>query len=326
MTDNSTRTALVTGGNSGLGFEAAAQLAEIGYGKVTITTRNSEKATAAHQQLVDRTGRDIFETSVLDNALPETIESAVAELTARDDKIDVLLLNAGLAPTPKAVYTPDGIEATVASTLVGHHLLTGRLLDANLLSSRARIVIAGSEAARGDVPMMNPLDVPDFAADHFGGDLEAAIGAQIRMQPPAKYKSGDVYATAKMFVAWWAADLARRLPEGMTVNAVSPGSAPDTNAIRNAPFYMRRIMIPLFKAMPARMGMAGTVAEAAHRYVEAADFGDGTSGKFFASKPKKMTGELTEVELNHINDRDSQEALWNVLVDITHSDAHTTAM
>ncbi len=324
MSDNTSRSALVTGANSGLGFEAAAQLAESGYRKVTITVRTAEKAAIARDALIDRTGKDVFETLVLDNARRETVEAATAEMIKRDDPIDVLLLNAGLAPTGKVSRTPDGIEATVASTLTGHHLLTMRLLESGLLGSAARIVIAGSEAARGDVPMMNPLDVPGFAAEHFDGNLEAAIEAQIRMEAPARYKSGDVYATAKMFVAWWAAELARKLPEGMTVTAVSPGSAPDTNAVRNAPLYMRRVMIPLFKAMPARMGMAGTVADAANRYVQAADFDTDRSGKFFASPPKKMVGELVEVNLAHIDDRNGQKALWTVVEKVSSGASYPT--
>jgi len=145
------------------------------------------------------------------------------------------------------------------------------------------------------------------------------------MEAPAKYQPSDVYATAKMFVVWWAAELAQSLPEGMTVNVVSPGSTPDTNAVRNAPLYMRRIMIPLFKAMPARMAMAGTVAEAANRYVRAADFDASVTGRFFASPPKKMVGDLVEVDLPRIQDVAAQEALWNVLVDLTHGASQSSS-
>ena len=168
--------------------------------------------------------------------------AAAATLASRAGKIDFLLLNAGIAPTKEVTKTDDGVEATVAATLIGHHLLTMRLLEEDLLASDARIVIAGSEAARGDVPTFNPIDVDEFAAANFDGDLEAAIEAQIRMDPPAKYHPGNTYATVKVFAAWWAAELARKLPEGMAVNAVSPGSTPDTNAIRNAPFFMRRVL------------------------------------------------------------------------------------
>ncbi len=309
MSDSGDRAALVTGANSGLGFEASAQLAESGFGRVIITARTEPKAETARQELLARTGRDVFETLLLDNDDLATVEAAASELNERGDKIDVLLLNAGAAPPKSLIMTSDGLEGTVASTLVGHHVLVMRLLEHDLLSTKARIVIAGSEAARGDVPTFNPLDVDAFAEEHFNGDLEAAIEAQFSMKPPAKYKPSDTYATTKLFAAWWAAELARVLPEGMTVNAVSPGSTPDTNAVRNAPLYMRKLMVPLFKLVP---GMSHSVADGAGRYLKAVSFGDDVTGKFFASPPKKMTGSLVEIELDHIDNTSGRQALWNV--------------
>lgn len=311
MSDHTQQTALVTGANSGLGFEASAQLAEVGYGRVIATARTDDKGSDTRTRLEQRTGKTIFETLVLDNDRLDSVEAAVAELVRRDEKIDVLVLNAGMAPPNELLRSHDGVEATVSSTLIGHHLLTMRLLEHGLLTGSARIVIAGSEAARGDVPTFRPLDVPAFAAKSFDGDMEAAIEAQMYMRDPAVYKSSDSYATAKMFAAWWAAQLAIRLPEGMTVNAVSPGSTPDTNAINNAPFYMRYLMVPLLKVLP---GMSHSVRDGAGRYIEATGYGDDVTGKFFASPPKKMTGPLTEVELDHVNDATAQEALWNATV------------
>jgi len=309
MTEANQLTALVTGANSGLGFEASAQLAEQGYQRVILSARTAEKAATARDQLSARTGEDVFETLVLDSDDLATVESAANELAERGGKIDLLLLNAGMAPTVDVVRTSQGIEGTVASTLVGHHLLTARLLAEDLLSERARIIIAGSEAARGDVPTFHPLDVGAFAAEHFDGDLEAAIEAQVLMEPPAKYKPSDVYATAKTFVVWWAAELARSLPEGMTVNAVSPGSTPYTNADRNAPFYMRYLMIPILKLVP---GMSHSLEDGAGRYLEAAAYGGDVSGKFFASAPKKMTGPLVEIHNDHLDNPAAQQALMSV--------------
>ena len=156
--------------------------------------------------------------------------------------------------------------------------------------------------------------MPAFAAEHFSGDLEAAVDSHARMAAPVRHKTGNTYANVKMFNAWWAAALARRLPAGMAVNAVSPGSAPDTNAARHQGFMMRKVLLPMMKAMPKRMAMAGSVETAAGRYLQAADFADDVSGQFFASPPKKMIGDLTKVDLPHINDEASQEAAWNVVV------------
>jgi NAD(P)-dependent dehydrogenase (short-subunit alcohol dehydrogenase family) len=309
MTDNTTRTALVTGANSGLGFEAAAQLAETGFGKVIVTARTVEKTGAARRELEARTGREIFDELTLDNDDLATAEAAAATLAERGEKLDLLLLNAGIVPPKEATITADGIEATVAATLVGHHVLTVRLLERDLLGDHARIVIAGSEATRGDVPTFNPVDMGRFASEHFGGNLEGAIEAQMRMRPPAKYKTGSVYATAKLFVAWWAAHLAPMLPAGTTVNVVSPGSTPETNAARNAPFYMRKIMLPLMKLLP---GKSHTVSDGAARYLEVADYGDEINGEFFASAPKQLTGPLVMVDMPRFEDRAAQEALWTV--------------
>jgi hypothetical protein len=55
-------------------------------------------------------------------------------------------------------------------------------LAQDLLAPDARIVIAGSEAARGDVPTFTPVDLPSYTAKHFAGDLEAAATSLIRQE------------------------------------------------------------------------------------------------------------------------------------------------
>jgi len=313
MSNHAHHTGLVTGASSGLGFETSAKLADDGYGRVIVTARTDAKAVDTQRRLEERTGMTIFETLVLDNDRLASVEAAATELANRGGQIDTLILNAGMAPRPSIVRSEDGLEATVSSSLVGHHLLTMRLLEKGLVADSARIVIAGSEAARGDVPTFHPLDLQSFADESFDGDLEAAIEAQMYMTEPAIYKAGDVYATAKMFVAWWTAQLGNRLPGGMTVNTVSPGSTPSTNAINNAPFYMRYFMVPMFKLIP---GMSHSVADGASRYIEATNYADDVTGKFFASPPKKMIGHLTHVDLDHTNYVAGQEALWNTTVKV----------
>ena len=63
---NSTKTALVTGATSGLGFEAAVHLAGDGYGRVIVTGRSIARATTAAQAMAERTGSDVFEPLALD--------------------------------------------------------------------------------------------------------------------------------------------------------------------------------------------------------------------------------------------------------------------
>lgn len=315
MTDNTTpqRHALVTGATSGLGFEAAAQLSDAGYDTVTITGRSQKRADEAKAALTQRTGRDVFEALAVDLNEPASVSAAATELASRGESIDFLLLNAGMVAGPDLVRTGEGIEITAASSLVGHHQLTMHLLAGEMLGEHASIVIAGSEAARGDVMGFKPVDLPDFAADNHDGDLEAAAEALMRYDVPTKFNASTAYSNAKLFVAYWAAELARRLPDGMSVNAVSPGSAPDTDAGRNATFPLT-MLVKVFKLVP---GMSAPVPVAASRYIEVSEYPDEISGEFYASAPKKMTGDLHRTDLPHVNDRASQEAAWSAIVAVS---------
>lgn len=74
------KSALVTGANSGLGFEAAAQLAEAGYSRVILACRTLEKAEAAKQALAARVGGDPFDTLAVDISSIESANTASDEL------------------------------------------------------------------------------------------------------------------------------------------------------------------------------------------------------------------------------------------------------
>ena len=206
--------------------------------------------------------------------------------------------------------------------LRGHHQLTVGLLHANLLSPNARIVIAGAEPARGDVPLFSFTDVAAFAAKHHQGDRSAAVEALLRNGPNVKYVPNRTYADAKLIIAWWAAALARRLPPGMAVYAVAPGSAPDTKVVRNAGPALKWLMIPLVKVIP---GMSQTPETAARRYIRASTFGTDVSGQFFASAPKKLTGPIEAMRHPHLHDRPNQEAAWHAVVKVSRVDFSSAA-
>ena len=91
-----------------------------------------------------------------------------------------------MVPGKKRVLTAADVEASQAP-LIGHHQLTVGLLNANLLSPNARIVIAGAEPARGGVPMFSYTDMPAFAAKYHQGDRTAAVEALLRNGPNVRY-------------------------------------------------------------------------------------------------------------------------------------------
>jgi NAD(P)-dependent dehydrogenase (short-subunit alcohol dehydrogenase family) len=308
--------ALVTGATSGLGHAAARLLAAEGYREIVVTGRSLARIKETVTELVSGTNKPLFTPLQLDLDAPFSVQSALAQLVERGQQIDFLLLNAGMVPGKSRVITATGVEAAQAP-LIAHHELTIGLLRANLLSPNARIVIAGAEPARGGVPMFTHTDVPAFAAKHFDGDRTAAIEALIRNGPNVKYVPNNAYADAKLIIAWWTAALARRLPPGMAVYAVSPGAASDTKVARNVGPLMKWLMIPLTKIIP---GMNQTPETAARRYLQASEFGTDVSGQFFASAQGKFTGPIEVQRQPHLHDRASQEAAWQAVVMVSGMD------
>jgi NAD(P)-dependent dehydrogenase (short-subunit alcohol dehydrogenase family) len=305
--------ALVTGATSGLGHAAARLLAGEGWHEIIVTGRSLAGAQQAAAQLAAENNPQVFTPLELDLDTPSSVQSAVADLVKRGQPIDFLLLNAGMVPGKKRVITAAGIEEAQAP-LIGHHQLTIGLLRANLLSPSARIVIAGAEPARGGVPMFSYTDVPAFAAKYFREDRTAAIEALIRNGPNVKYVPNNTYADAKLIIAWWVAALARRLPSGMAVYAVSPGGATATKVVRNAGPALKYLFIPIVNLIP---GMNQTPETAARRYLQASEFGTDVSGQFFASAQGKFSGPIEVQRQPHLYDRASQEAAWQAVVKVS---------
>jgi NAD(P)-dependent dehydrogenase (short-subunit alcohol dehydrogenase family) len=313
--------ALITGATSGVGYAAAAILAREGWREIIVTGRSFADARLAAAKLAAETKTQIFTPLELELDTRSSVQSVLAQLLARGRKIDLLLLNAGIMGRKERVLTSAGIEVSQAP-LIGHHELTVGLLRANLLSPDARIVIAGSEAARGDVPLFSFTDLPAFAATHFNGDRAAAVEALLHSGPNVNYQPNRAFADAKLIIAWWAAALARRLPKSMAVYAVSPGAAPATNAVRNAGRLTKWVLIPLTKHIP---GMSHTPEVAARRYLQASEFGTDVSGQFFASPPKKFTGPIQAMRHPHFHDRASQDAAWQAVVNVSGVDLSSPA-
>jgi NAD(P)-dependent dehydrogenase (short-subunit alcohol dehydrogenase family) len=238
------KTALITGATSGVGYATARILAGEGWREIIITGRSLADAQEAAAKLAAETKLQVFTPLELELDTPSSVQSILAELGKRGRSIDFLLLNAGIMGRKELKLTAAGIEMSEAP-LIGHHQLTVGLLRAKLLSPNARIVIASSEAARGDVPLFSYTDVPALAATQFHGDRTAAVEALLHSGPNVKYQPNRAFADAKLIVAWWAAALARRLPSGMAVYAVSPGSAPTTKAVRIAGQLTKWVLIPV---------------------------------------------------------------------------------
>lgn len=316
------KSALVTGANSGLGFEAAAQLAEAGYSRVILACRTLEKAEAAKEALAARVGADPFDTLAVDVSSIESANRASDELIAQGEPIDALLLNAGIVSGEEMQKSADGLELSFASSNIGHHVLTLRLLDAGLLPQGVRIVISGSEAARNDLPAMMGMQLYDFATGdpvEYGDNLHDAMISFARGDKPALFSGTRYYSTTKTFTSWWSAAMARRYGDQLSVYTVSPGSNLATNAARNTTGFKRILYTKIMPALGSSMGMSQPIPVGAKRYVDVLNGVGGpyVNGKSYMSKPKKMVGPIQEMDQPHLLDEERQEAAWVVLGELT---------
>ena len=324
-TDDSRRV-LVTGATSGLGFEAAAQLAEAGYGPIVITGRTQAKADRAKSQLTGRVGRDVFETLAVDVADVADSRRAAAELVDRGQHFDRVLLNAGAILTSRQI-TPEGLEGIFAASIIGHHVLITELVEADLLAPGARVVIVGSEAANDDMPKVMGFSVADFALRPASDDetFKANLKAFARGEEPVRFDANDQYATTKTISAWWAAEQQRRHGGTIDFFNVSPGANLGTDAARHQTGAMK-MMFSLMGRFGHLVGMNQPVPEGARRYVDVLTAtGSFTPGATYTSRPKKMTGPLTQRNEPHLVDERRQRLAVTALDELVAAITSETA-
>jgi NAD(P)-dependent dehydrogenase (short-subunit alcohol dehydrogenase family) len=144
--DQSGRTVLVTGANSGLGLQTAKALAAAG-ATVLMGCRNAEKAASAKREIESSSPGATVEIVELDLADLSSVEAAAEVVNARAGSLDLLINNAGVMVPPKR-QTADGFELQFGTNHLGHFALTGRLLDKLLVADAPRIVTVASMAHR----------------------------------------------------------------------------------------------------------------------------------------------------------------------------------
>ncbi len=134
------RRCLVTGANSGIGYETALALADLG-AEVVLLCRNRERAEKAAQQMRAQTGNSRVLTELIDMSHLASIRAAAKRLSS--DPVDVLVHNAGVLPDAR-VETDEGLELAFATNVIGPFLLT-RLLRGNLeRSADGRVIWVAS--------------------------------------------------------------------------------------------------------------------------------------------------------------------------------------
>jgi NAD(P)-dependent dehydrogenase (short-subunit alcohol dehydrogenase family) len=170
--DQSGRVALITGANSGIGFEAARVLAEHG-ATVVLGCRDAARAEAAREQITAAAPAATVSVLALDLADLDQVTIAAATFLADHDRLDLLVNNAGLMAIPRQT-TAQGYEMQLGVNHLAHFALTGRLLDRLLATPGSRVVAISSQGHRP-----GRIDFDDLQSERHYGPWKAYFQSKL---------------------------------------------------------------------------------------------------------------------------------------------------
>src|ERR1700753_3092881 len=214
--DQTGRVAIITGANTGLGYETAAALADHG-ARVVLAVRNLDKGKDAAARITANSPHADVALQELDLTSLDSIRAAADQLRSAHDRIDLLINNAGVMWTPKST-TKDGFELQFGTNHLGHFALTGLLLDRLLPVAGSRVVTVSSIGHR-------------LLADIHFDDL----------QWERSYSRVGAYGQSKLANLLFTYELQRRLaPLGTTIAAAAHPGGSQTELSRHPPGGLRR--------------------------------------------------------------------------------------
>ena len=272
--DLSGQTALVTGCNSGLGYETMRVLALRG-AHVLGTGRTLEKAQAACVTVEGKATPLELELSNF-----QSVVDCAAEVNALGVDLDMLILNAGIN-TFGSLELVDGVEKMFVVNFLGHFVLVNRLLPTMLAADKGRIVHVGSRSAYMRVPEQ-------------GIDFENLRGEGV-------FNAMDAYGRSKLANGLFSLELSKRLKgTNVTSNVLHPGLV-KTNIARTAPSWLRTA----FNLLGGVIAKTPEQGAATQVYVATNPVLDGVNGAYFEDcNPVVVSGE------HHIYDAAMASRLW----------------
>ena len=281
LPDQTGRTALVTGANSGLGFHTALELARKG-ARVLMACRDPQRAQAALDRLRGQVPGAAAELVALDLASLASVESAAADVAGRTSSLDVLVCNAGVMAPPRTVTT-DGFEMQLGTNHLGHFALTGRLLP--LLGNGSRVVAVSSGAHR-----LGRIAFDDLMSER-------------------SYSPWKAYGQSKLANLLFASELARRTT--LLVAAAHPGYA-----ATHLQSGQGGVVEALMKVGNATIAQSD--AQGAWPSLYAAGSPDARSGAYYGPALLELRGHPKEVGRSKAAQDDAVASrLWDVSTELT---------
>jgi len=259
--------AIITGANSGIGFETAKELVRRG-AKVILGCRDVAKAEEAAEEIRRVTGSNKVIPKKLDVSSLSSIRNFCDEVLKEETRLDILINNAGVAGMRKSM-TEDGLEIHFATNHFGPFLLTNILLGLMKKTGKARIISVSSLAHN----WTKTLDIENLNSEK-------------------KWEPKVLYARAKLCNILFTTELARRLKEaglhGIAANAVNPGGV-RTAIFRHArKTFKYMIMISQFFFKTPTEGAQPIIHQSVSEEVE------GESGFYYTDCKKDTPSKLAQ--------------------------------
>ncbi|XP_028395172.1 retinol dehydrogenase 12-like [Dendronephthya gigantea] len=191
------KTALITGGNTGLGKATALALAQRG-ARVILACRSLKRGDKAASEIRSQVKNANIAVYFLDLSSLKSVRKFAQDFSRAESELHILVNNAGIYGCPHW-KSEDGYEMQFAVNHLGHFLLTNLLLDTLAMSAPSRIIVVSSALHKNArIPF-----------DDLNGDKD--------------YHPKKAYGQSKLATLLFAHELNKRLPSGVTVNSVHPG-------------------------------------------------------------------------------------------------------
>ena len=286
---------IITGGNSGLGFETAKKIAKDRDYRIILACRNAEKAADAKEKIIAETGNENIDTMLLDTSLLFSVRAFADAYLTKYETVDVLINNAGVSAMKANGVTAEGFELVFATNYLGHFLLTQLLLPH--FAEKGRIISVSSD-------MHNPPGGIEWKSTEYL--------AHEAMEDRSRYSHAKlcvIYFTLKLD------ELLRAEGSSVTANSFNPGFMMATNFMAGGPGGpggpgapgggrpAQAHTIDVKTAMPDRYGEVGTSSDALAQIATDSQF-DGVSGQYFDRSIN--TAASSELSYN----RENREELW----------------
>ena len=290
MPDQAGRTAVVTGGNSGLGLETARRLAQAG-AQVVLACRDVDKGARALEDVRADAPAATVEVAALDLADLGSVRTFAEWFTTGHDGLDLLVNNAGVMAPPRR-ETADGFELQFGTNHLGHFALTALLIGAMESRADARVVTVSSGAHR-----MGKINFDDLQSKH-------------------RYFRWRAYGQSKLANLLFAFELDRRLrAAGSAIKSVAahPGYAA-TNLQSAAPPMVDRLVMVVTNRLLAQsveMGALPQLYAATQPGLEGGEYigPDGIAEQRGHPKPVGSSGAA--------RDKQAARRLWEVSEELT---------